>query len=246
MIPIVIINLERDQDRLQRALKQLEHYPVTRYPAVNGKDVDLQQVPISLYTRHLIQHPCDRCSHQQINSLGGVGCYLSHCSVWNTYKDSPSGVIVFEDDLQVCRDFDEKFDHVINHIPPDCDVLSFGYLKLLEKNNLIDDVTKSDAFFFGTQGYYISPAGMKKLLDYAFPMEVHLDAYIALAAKHGVINLYFTKKSLVQQCHGISNITHEFCYKCLLPNCSVNTLIYIGLGLVLIIFIYVILRFRRK
>lgn len=259
--PIIIINLEKDKDRLENAFKQLVGLDAIRYPAVNGKELDLNQIDITPYTRYLINHPNNRCSHQQINSVGGVGCYLSHCNVWNLYQDASSGggggVIIFEDDLKVCDDFAVKLVDAIANVPSDCDVLSFGYLGLLEKSDcdsgdttISKDLFKSSSFFFGLQGYYISHQGMKKLLQHAFPIEVHLDAYIALAAKQGWINLYFTKNSMVQQCNVISNITDNYCYKCLLPNVSINGLIGIGIFIVLIILIVVIVfnrnRRRRK
>lgn len=264
--PIIIINLEKDKDRLESALKQLIDFNVIRYPGINGKELDLNQIDITPYTRYLIEYPNNRCSHQQINSVGGIGCYLSHCNVWNIYQDTQEGgVIIFEDDLKVCDEFAVKLANAITTVPSDCDVLSFGYLGLLEKsdcddsgvttiskNNLgqinFQDLFKSSSFFFGLQGYYISNQGMKKLLQHAFPIEVHLDAYIALAAKQGWINLYFTKKSMVQQCNVISNITDNYCYKCLLPNVSINGLISIGvfIALVTIIIIVVVFNHRRK
>ena len=238
-LPIILINLDKDVDRLENAKKQLQHFNVTRFPAINGKEMDMNNVNISLYTRYLIEKPNNRCSHQQINSVGGIGCYLSHCNVWNLYQDTPEGgILVFEDDLSICNNFEQELSDILNNIPYDCDFLSFGYLGLLEKCSLPDLVNKSSSFFFGMQGYYISNQGMKKLLDYAFPIEVHIDAYIALAAKQGIINLYFTKKSLVQQCNVISNITDNYCYKCLLPNLSITTVIIIGIFFILILLLF--------
>lgn len=225
--PIIIINLDRDVERFENAIKQLKGFEesIVRYSAINGKELNLNDIDITPYTRYLIEHPNNRCSHQQINSVGGIGCYLSHCNVWNMYQDSvEGGVLVFEDDLNVNEDFKDELIRILNNIPNDCDVLSFGYLGLLEKSKMMDNVNKSSSFFFGLQGYYISNQGMKKLLQRAFPIEVHLDAYIALAAKQNWINLYFTRQSLVQQCNVISNITSNYCYKCLLPNISFTAL----------------------
>lgn len=243
--PIIIINLDKDVDRLENATKQLSDFPsssIIRYPAINGKELDLNEIDITPYTRYLINNPNSRCSHQQINTLGGVGCYLSHCNVWNSYQDTPEGgIIVFEDDLKVCKNFASELTDILHNIPSDCDVLSFGYLGLLEPTKK-DEEGKSTSFFFGLQGYYISNQGMKKLIEHAFPIEVHLDAYVALAAKQGWINLYFTKTSLVQQCSSVSNITHNFCYKCLLPNISIEVLISVGI----VIFLFILLVIYRK
>lgn len=240
-IPIIIINLDRDIDRLNNALNQLQEFNITRFSAINGNELNLNNISISPYTRYLINNPNNRCSHQQINSRGGIGCYLSHCYLWNLYQDTPEGgIIIFEDDLNTCNDFTNKLTNVVQNIPNDCDVLSFGYLGLLEKCKLPESVNKSSSFFFGLQGYYITTRGMKNLLYHAFPIEVHLDAYIALAAKQGWINLYFTEKSLVQQCNVISNITDNYCYKCLLPNISMTLLISIILIITLFIVVLII------
>lgn len=239
-IPIILINLDKDVKRLQNAIQQLSaitEQPIYRYSAINGKNINLSEIPISPYTRYLIDNPISRCSHQQLNSLGGVGCYLSHYNVWDLYKNTTSGIYIFEDDLKLCPDFKDKLEMI--QIPKDCDVLSFGYLGLLENAKLKKEgVTKGDAFFFGLQGYYVSPQGMKKLIAHAFPIEVHVDAYISLLAKLNIINLYFTEKTMVTQSQTTSsNITSDYCYKCLLPNVSLNTLIYIGIGIVLFLII---------
>lgn len=257
MIPIVLINLDKDVERLQNAMKQLSPYfNVLRFPGINGKELSKNELPISLYCRYLIDNPNNRCSHQQINTMGGVGCYLSHCCVWDLYKElsslygsnSPGGIIIFEDDLKLCDDFEKKIYQILKDIPPDCDVLSFGYLGLLEKCQLMDKINKSDALFFGLQGYYISSRGMKTLLEFAFPIEVHIDAYIALAAKQGLINLYFTKKSFVQQCNVISNITDNYCYKCMLPNISMTIIIVfiaIFISVLVLLLLIILIKFRK-
>ena len=246
--PIIIINLDRDVERFENAIKQLDDFKdgIFRYSAINGKELNLNDIDITPYTRYLIEHPNNRCSHQQINTVGGIGCYLSHCNVWNMYQDSvQGGILVFEDDLNVGENFKDELIRVLNNIPSDCDVLSFGYLGLLEKCKMVDNVNKLSSFFFGLQGYYISNQGMKKLLQYAFPIEVHLDAYIALAAKQGWINLYFTRQSLVQQCNVISNITYNYCYKCLLPDMSMNGLISIGIIILFIIVLILLYKLRK-
>lgn len=245
--PIIIINLDRDVERLENAINQLNDFDnIVRYPAINGKELNLQDIDITPYTRYLIEYPNNRCSHQQINTPGGIGCYLSHCNVWNMYQDSPQGgILVFEDDLNVCKNFKSELTNILNNIPSDCDILSFGYLGLLEKCKMKESLTKSSSFFFGLQGYYISNQGMKKLLQCAFPIEVHLDAYVALAAKQGWINLYFTKKSLVHQCNVTSNITYNYCYKCLLPNMSMYGLISIGIVILFIIAIILLYKLRK-
>lgn len=248
MIPIILINLDRDVDRLKEASEQLVvmDQPIYRYSAINGKDVDLDTIPISPYTRYLIDHPNNRCSHQQLNSLGGVGCYLSHYNVWNIYQDTPQGIYVFEDDLTLCPDFKNRLKTI--QIPQDCDFLSFGYLGFVENSKLKKSgVTKSDALFMGMQGYYVSSQGMKKLIAHAFPIEVHIDAYISLLAKLNIINLYFTKETMVTQSQStLSNITSDYCYKCALPNVSLNTLIYMGIGILIAVFIIIILFKNRK
>lgn len=246
--PIIIINLDQDTERFENVTKQLNEFAHTiiRFSAINGKELNLNNVDISPYTLYLIEHPNNRCSHQQINTVGGIGCYLSHCNVWNMYKESPQGgILVFEDDLNVNENFAEELRHVLSNIPSDCDVLSFGYLGLLEKCKMMNIVNKSSSLFFGLQGYYISNQGMKKLLKHAFPIEVHLDAYIALAAKQGWINLYFTKTSLVRQCNVTSNITYDYCYKCLLPDMSITSLTCIGIVILLLITIILLYKLQK-
>ena len=247
-IPIILINLEQDTKRLECAMNQLSvlDLPITRFPAIRGSDLDLHNIPISWYTRYLIDHPNKRCSHQQINSVGGIGCYLSHITIWNTFKDTPNGILVFEDDLSISKDtFKENIEQLLSNIPQDCDLLSFGYLGLLEKQCFDSDVTKSNSLFFGLQGYYISSKGMYTLLQHAYPIENHIDAFVSLVAKQGLVNLYFTKHSFVQQSmSSLSNVSQNYCYKCLLPDVSIHTFIFIVVILVFLIALYIFYKYK--
>ena len=60
-------------------------------------------------------------------SPGYVGCLQSHRTALKQALDSKSEtVIIFEDDVELCEDFESKFKDVMNKLPDDWDLLYLG------------------------------------------------------------------------------------------------------------------------
>lgn len=224
-IPILIINLKNHVLKYNNSLNTLvktglSKENIVRLDAIDGNKLDNILDLSGIYCQFLIDNPEYRCSHQQLNSKGGIGCFLSHKACWEMYKDDFRGVIIFEDDLHIPNidTFKNELNEYFTDLPDDCDVLSFGYSYLFDKLDTNAKITKSTTFFFGMQGYYVSQNGIKKLLDNIRQIDIHVDAYISLLAKLDLINLYFSKESLVKQRNTKSSIQTGNCYKCYLPN----------------------------
>jgi len=229
------INLKQHNQKWINSQSQLFKwgFDVERIDAVYGKNLDFNDLynnnRITLLSELLLQDPNKRCSHEQLNSKGAIGCFMSHIKCWQKIIDDKlDGACIFEDDLVINENEISKFKMIMNNLPPDTDVLSFGYLTTRNScsnsysNSLInisqlplEGLFKRCDKFFGTQGYYVTNSGAKKLLAKAYPLELQVDGYIAIMGKLNYINLLFTDKSMINQ-HNITGSDIQFytCIKC--------------------------------
>jgi GR25 family glycosyltransferase involved in LPS biosynthesis len=132
-IPAFCITLERRLDRWKRFQTQpgVAELPLRRFLGVDGKTLDVDtEERITTMTRRNIKTKTRR-SHEELNSIGGVGCALSHIAVWQWMVDNKQPLcLVFEDDAIVPPDFVERANQVIQttllHDPKAWDVWLLG------------------------------------------------------------------------------------------------------------------------
>jgi len=118
-IPIFLINLDRDSDRLERMRREFYRVGLSfeRLPAISGTDLPPAQKP----------YFCD--SNGAIASTGlrrgEIGCYASHLSVWRQIVDRNLGpaVLVCEDDLTLPDNSAELLDSLIPAAPKGWDII---------------------------------------------------------------------------------------------------------------------------
>lgn len=186
-LPVVVINLERNPDRwkyVSDMLRRNEFENVEKLEAVNGKNLPMMQVreiTDSKSYESLFRH---RTKHEDLGSVGAVGCYLSHMNAWKKCVASEKPLIVVEDDVML-RHLVDNVD-----IPDDADVVLLGYLVLRESHPKERGVVPYNKFFFGSHFYYITPKGAQKLLDNAYPIQAQLDTYMSRQAKKQNVNMY--------------------------------------------------------
>ncbi len=115
-IPAFCITLERRLDRWKRFQTQsgIQPLPVKRFLGVDGKTLDLQtDERVATFTKRNILTKSRR-SHEELNSIGGVGCALSHIAVWQWMVDNHQPLcLVFEDDAVVPPEFVKQANHLI-------------------------------------------------------------------------------------------------------------------------------------
>ena len=106
----VCINLDRRPERWEQSQQEFVRHNiklVRRFPALDGK---VLSVP----------------SHWAY-SPGAYGCLVSHLQVvLDARKRNLSSLLIFEDDVALAADFQEKFACCIGQLPPDWDMLFFG------------------------------------------------------------------------------------------------------------------------
>ena len=196
------INLAEHKEKWDAASTALAEHGFTkveRLDAVKGREIkDLADVPVSLYSRYLLKNPKKRCAHEQLNSLGAIGCTLSHVQCWKMILDRGlPGAFVFEDDIKFVDDFNNAFSRY-EKLPSEIELFSFGYWRIRGESEKVGIYRKA-SLFIGTNGYYVTKEGARKLLENAFPIEIHVDAYIALMGIEKRINLAFSEKVLIAQ-----------------------------------------------
>ena len=212
-IHIYCINLKHRADRWARfssqpeleALKQ--SYEMERFEAINGSAINVQKDErISLRTKRNIKEHIRR-DNEELDSAGGVGCYLSHTTIWKKFLErSEPYAIIFEDDALIDSGFTQKLKRAMKDttlLPDIPDVWLFlppvdwyyaykgkPFPPNVKENIVGPWITNVCSAF---TGYMISRRGAERLLEAAFPIDMHVDLYTCLNGELArTINVYHT------------------------------------------------------
>jgi GR25 family glycosyltransferase involved in LPS biosynthesis len=190
-IPIVGISLDRRPDRWA----SLSNYAaaagiqIQRISAIDAKNFEAHKHPaVSLLTAHNILNGTRR-SHYEIDRAGAVGCSLSHFKAWEYLTNSTAqAIVIFEDDSPIPVDFKMRLASLLNELPAQgaWDMVTFyrtpfgGGL-----TGCKPDVGnwQSCTSLMGAHAYMLSRRGAARLLSHAYPIEMHVDAYMAYMAR---------------------------------------------------------------
>jgi glycosyl transferase family 25 len=195
-IPMVCISLQRRSDRWEifRSRAEAARIDVKRLPAVDAKTFDAATHPsISLGTAHNIRFKTRR-SHYEIDAPGAVGASLSHFKAWQQLLDSQApAIIVFEDDAPIPDDFKPRLTRVLKDLPTGWDLVQFQ-LTVWDGGSGCAPIPGQEPWqlcdaLMGAYAYMISREGAKKMLERAYPIELHVDAYMAYMSKLGHIRM---------------------------------------------------------
>jgi GR25 family glycosyltransferase involved in LPS biosynthesis len=200
-IPVFCINLDRRPERYALFSKQrgAAELNIQRVSAVDGSKINpVKSRYLSNQTKINILHKTRR-GHGEIDTLGAIGCSLSHYSVWKRFLETDAQhCLVLEDDAQVRTGLVELV-KTASVAVPDFDVWLLSY-KLYDKTLLClptgpsgqrqDQKTwKTPVNFWGTSAYIVSRAGAKRLMEDFFPIECHLDKYMCLKQLLGKLRI---------------------------------------------------------
>ena len=112
-IPVFCINLDKRPERFKKFSAQPGAKAlltnIQRFSAIDGATIDpLKSDKIALQTKYNILHKTRR-SHGEINTLGAIGCSLSHYGVWQKFLEGKADYcLVLEDDADVPVDLREQ------------------------------------------------------------------------------------------------------------------------------------------
>jgi len=221
-LPCFVINLKERTDRWEKMMKGLVNFKnIIRCNAVNVKNIDMNDLPVSLNTRYIINDNSRRCHHFQLHTKGAIGCSLSHIGCWKYIVDNNiEEAVIFEDD---CYLKSEMFDHVKRCYEQfNKDIFVFGYTKIYKKN-MIDNCFSTAEAFVGSHAYIITNKGARKLLRNSLPIELHIDAYIGLMIYHKYLDGVYITSNQIKQNFSKTDIQSNYCVSCLEPS---ETILY--------------------
>ena len=189
-IPIHIINLPERKDRWKQVLKTLylsglPLHNAYRFNAVNGytqSPSELAQIVSPNALSRLLSQFEYRTKHDQI-TLGGVGCYLSHLSIWKMLLESDhTHFMILEDDCVLEKDTMQRIQITLSNLTNDFDFLFLGTVISPLKRTFTDTegvgVVKLHTVY-GMHAYIISKDAVRKLFHNALPINYQLDSYVS-------------------------------------------------------------------
>lgn len=201
---IYCINLKSRPDRWQRfstqpGLKEFtSEFPFERIEGVNGKELDIQNDQrVSIRTRRNILLS-KRRDHEDLDTAGGVGCYLSHYNTWTKFlQTNDEACLIFEDDAFVYPGLLQKLKTCWKDLQsmgeqrPDVWVLSNKFNPKLSEILGVESTERQGVWEYNTHApntaYIVFRSGVNKLIQNALPIDGHLDHYMFRLAQLGII-----------------------------------------------------------
>lgn len=192
-IPAFCITLERRPDRWRRFQDQpgLAGLQVQRFLGVDGKTLDVKTDPriATLTKRNILQKT--RRAHEELDSIGGVGCALSHIAVWTwMVENNQDYALIFEDDAVVPPGFVEKAnaiirDSVVLRQPGGWDMWLLGGIwddrSAIPQEPRASGVIRVGAFVL-FHAYVMTKAMAQQLIADAYPIHAHIDLWTSIYA----------------------------------------------------------------
>lgn len=130
---------------------------------------DLDKKYMGVWQQYILKSGSKRHNHEHFNSIGGLGCYLSHVKIWRDMIESGyHRIAVFEEDVKFAKDR--------QIIKNKSDIILLGSVILTGNDDSVER-------FFGTQSYIITRQCVNILLESVFPVEMQIDSYISLMIK---------------------------------------------------------------
>jgi len=199
-IPIIIISLEKSQDRRDRLKDILKDIDYKIFNAVDGKK-ETEYIQ-KLKEKHVIENTLNP---------GQTGCLLSHITLWENFiQKDKEHVLVLEDDIYINSIFK---DFIKTHVkfPDDFDIIFLGHCfesKSDESENVLKYKLHKSVCPRCTHGYIISKQGAKKFLDYFYNNKVDLpiDEMLCRIINEKKLNSYSLYPTIVNQAWQEENV----------------------------------------
>lgn len=223
-LPAVCINLRRREDRWKEFQAQpgLHHFPpVERFEAIDGTKMDVLNDPqLGISARRNIMEGVRR-SHHEIVSKNSVAIYHTHVATWKYLLESDaSALIIMEDDLRIDPDSYKKLKKLFDHPMiqgGDWDIVNPGAL-VRHRTDIDESLSRYD-YSFLFHCYIVSRRGAQRLLERAYPIEVHVDHYSALLSQMGDLKVYGPRVRIFYQRSAADSDNRDgSCQTCHIPN----------------------------
>lgn len=249
-----VINLKSNTKKLERVQKSLNAISIfpERFDAVYGKDLDPLYIDKITYPSVQYTMKNGRYIDSNIETLGAIGCYLSHVKLWEALANSNNEMLLILEDDAITNNFSAfQINQFLNKIienDPDWDVIFLGYAKPFPSSNadipVTDSVYKINDITFQTHAYLLSKKGALKLLSNAFPIVDQVDSYMSYMAITRGLKSYRGNTSYLKQYNEEgSSIQTGFSIKVFLNRCSTRSLwiciTFVSILLILLVIIMI-------
>lgn len=243
LFQVYCINLKERPDRWERFIHQpgvlhlQQTFDFERYEGVNGKLLDIKNdTRVSLRTKRNILYQ-KRRDHEDLDTPGGVGCYLSHYNCWKKFLDTDKErVLILEDDAEIPNNFLDSLLKAMEDLNqedikrPDIWMLAKPFGPTLTKALELGSPTYSKNWSYEVMapltGYILTRQGAKTLCENAFPIDGHVDHFMRRCAQMGMVVLAAHKHIQLKQVRikeGDSDIQQKpSCEVCNLPDAPTN------------------------
>ena len=176
---VIVINLDRRTDRMEKLAPQLEKLNIQyeRFSAVDGKQLGIDPIVAGLQS-HL----------QAMKQIAG------------------QKVLILEDDAQFVDDFNEKFEKVTQTLPEDWDIFYLGAL-VPKEVGLVRMVNRHwgiQVLTTGSQAYCINPSRLEYFISKLEDYNSYVDIGLRDFAKD--LKAYITQPNLVVQFPSYSDL----------------------------------------
>ena len=187
----LMVNLNRRSDRIENFYNTyIKKYPnffkkLIRFPAVDGKTYDFKD-DMHLFNLRQLPFKAQRNPYQNHGYKAGVlGCALSHFNIWKKLVETDQQkendfILVLEDDIKLCDNFDIKLNELLNDLNKDekwgicfvgfTDYKDFGDTKISDKLIQFSGETRLNGG--GTFAYLIRKKGARKLVENALKYKI--------------------------------------------------------------------------
>jgi GR25 family glycosyltransferase involved in LPS biosynthesis len=187
---IYCINLDKRSDRWKECQKEFQkiNIEVERYSAFDGNKIKNVE---NLFVGHF-------------EKAGQFGALISHLNIIKKAKELEiSSVVILEDDVVFCDDFNQEFNLGMNEIPENWDMIFFGSNHIHPPIKISNRICKLQRAY-SAHCYVIRDRMYDELIRLIEPMNEPLD--VTYANIQPVYNCYVFNPHLVWQRPGYSDI----------------------------------------
>lgn len=184
---IYYVNLDEDTSKniffLDQIAKTCLKGNCIRFPAVSGKEIDIDLIGDEIITKHGRNSIIQKKQKTFGISLtyGSLGCALSHKKIWEECQNKTKPYLILEDDAVPHKEFNNIFKSIVNKLSSiQYDIFYIGYNQIpgFKKVKIDNVISKPSGLITGTYGYIVHPDGAKKLLS-IFPIDKQIDSSIS-------------------------------------------------------------------
>jgi len=209
-----VINLDKNPERLEQIRQSyqssdIREIPFKRFPAILGKNVDIDAwlTPEAIEELEQVEKKQYRNYHYQL-TRGAIGCFLSHYTLAKQLLSDKRNnyYMIMEDDSVVHPQGFKEIQEAMVNCPPDWDIILFGFIRIIHPEPVGNFIKPGG--FWGLHGYLINKSGAKKVVAETdkIKMDGQLDAFISRMIQQNKINVYAYKNQLFHQVGRTSDI----------------------------------------